>query len=777
MKKSLSRVLSLALVLVMLIGVMPMASAANCAEGAHSWDAGTTTTPATCKVPGVKTYACTNGDCAATRTEEIPVDATKHTVEEWSYAPDYNCEQGGDKSGYCEDCNQLVTETVSAGGQHSYGDFTIVENATCVKAGKKTQTCGVCEYVNEVSIPADGTSHNYDPTTGKCTNKEADNVTVCGAQKPVTYTATISNSSMTLAVGESGSVSVSISPAYSNADISFSSSDSTVASVDDNGVITALKKGSATITASVSEPAGIADLTCAVTVKAGAIDCDNVSVEIRSSGTNTYTLEPVYGSETPDGVTFSYSIASGYSGSVSNSGLVSFSGDGYTKVNITAKKGSETLATTSVYVSFYYDQSEEVTMKNNISKFSFGDSTALTCGESLYSIMIETLSDYTYSTYVQFTTLGGASDTASLTLPAGVGSSTTQETVPLSYLDDVILTVREADEEFVFGYEFITSGVKCGTGVITVNLSEGGDADITYKTDLNTAVTLDEDDFADFWNEYYKKSTDGDLSYVIFDISSKEPEEGILYTDSSKKTTAKYTMEFSYKAASSDDYDLDTVVYVPNKYATKNYVDTVSFTCYGTKGEELTGVLAFEVNGELPFTDVDDKDWFYEDVLYIYNSGIMNGTSSTKFSPNNYLTRGMVVTMLYRIEGEPSVIAYDTFTDVDDDEWYYKAVEWAAKNDIVNGLGNGKFGPNQNITREQLAAILFRYADCKNSSTRYGSSLTKFTDYKSVSSYAEEALEWAVYEGIITGDGNKLMPKGNATRAQAAAMFHRFLED
>ena len=146
------------------------------------------------------------------------------------------------------------------------------------------------------------------------------------------------------------------------------------------------------------------------------------------------------------------------------------------------------------------------------------------------------------------------------------------------------------------------------------------------------------------------------------------------------------------------------------------------------------------------------------------------------FSPNAVTSRGMVVTMLYRIEGEPTVYTSSSFKDLTQ-SWYKDAVAWAAANGIVNGYSTTSFGPENAITREQLAAILYRYADYKNDSTYSNASLTKFSDYQSVSAYAEEAMKWAVYNGIITGSDGKLVPGGSATRAQAAAMFHRYLED
>lgn len=181
---------------------------------------------------------------------------------------------------------------------------------------------------------------------------------------------------------------------------------------------------------------------------------------------------------------------------------------------------------------------------------------------------------------------------------------------------------------------------------------------------------------------------------------------------------------------------------------------------------------------DLPFVDVDEDDWFYGDVEYVYGNGLMNGVDDTHFAPDDTLTRGMIVTILYRMEGEPAVHTFGTFDDVDVyDDWFGEAVEWAAKNGIVKGYDNGNFGPYDAITREQLAAILFRYAGFKGYDVSARADLSKFTDADSVSAYAVEAMQWAVAEGLINGANGALMPQASATRAQVAAIIRRFLED
>ena len=188
-------------------------------------------------------------------------------------------------------------------------------------------------------------------------------------------------------------------------------------------------------------------------------------------------------------------------------------------------------------------------------------------------------------------------------------------------------------------------------------------------------------------------------------------------------------------------------------------------------------VKATETPSETKFNDVSANDWFASAVDYVTGKGMMNGTADNTFSPKANTTRGMVVTVLYRLENQPSTSAA-SFTDVASGAYYANAVAWANANGIVSGYGSGKFGPNDKVTREQLAAILYRYAQYKKYDVSGANSLDGYTDAQSVSSYAVPALQWANAAGVVTGkSGSKLDPKGNATRAEVAAMLMRFCEN
>ncbi len=176
------------------------------------------------------------------------------------------------------------------------------------------------------------------------------------------------------------------------------------------------------------------------------------------------------------------------------------------------------------------------------------------------------------------------------------------------------------------------------------------------------------------------------------------------------------------------------------------------------------------------FDDVTDKDWFSKAVDYVYKNGIMNGTGGKTFSPDVKLSRGMAAQILYNMEGKPGYKG-GSFTDVTENNWYYDAVNWAAENGIVEGFGDGTFGGDEFVTREQLAAILYRYAKYKNYSVAGSGDLKSFTDRDKVSPWAEDALIWAVETGIISGKGGGILdPGGSATRAEAAQMIMNFCE-
>ena len=229
-----------------------------------------------------------------------------------------------------------------------------------------------------------------------------------------------------------------------------------------------------------------------------------------------------------------------------------------------------------------------------------------------------------------------------------------------------------------------------------------------------------------------------------------------------------------------DGYVLDTLT-VTNASGKEVELTKVNDTRYtfvmpSSKVTVKATFVAEEPSG-MPFTDVASGAWYYDAVSFVYKRGLMSGTGDNLFSPNVTTSRGMIVTILYRLDGSPSASSAG-FTDVTSGQWYTDAVNWAAANDIVAGYGNGLFGPNDTVTREQMAVILYRYAQYKGYDTSASNSLNGYTDVGGVSSWALTAMQWANAEGLINGTSSTtLSPTSGATRAEVAQILMRFCEN
>ena len=213
-------------------------------------------------------------------------------------------------------------------------------------------------------------------------------------------------------------------------------------------------------------------------------------------------------------------------------------------------------------------------------------------------------------------------------------------------------------------------------------------------------------------------------------------------------------------------------------YSERSLTNKVSGVCL-TKDMTVYAGWRMDENpgtGVNPFTDISEKDWFYGDVMFVYENGLMLGTSKTLFSPHGTATRGMMATILWRMEGSPVPKGKNSFTDVEAGKWYADAITWTTENGIFAGYGKDKFCPDDPITREQLAAIFYRYADYKGYDLTVKGNLDKFKDADKITDYAKTAMQWAVGSGLVKGkSGNLLDPQGTATRAEIAAMLHRFI--
>lgn len=273
----------------------------------------------------------------------------------------------------------------------------------------------------------------------------------------------------------------------------------------------------------------------------------------------------------------------------------------------------------------------------------------------------------------------------------------------------------------------------------------------------NEDVTINVDFRSGVHKVYVDKVTDGKLTvsddwakYGQIVYITAVPDYGCTLSSLSVRTATGDSVRV-YNAQKADTY----YFYMPDQYVSVSAVFTGKYT-------------------SLPFNDVSYGDWYYDAVQFVYSKGIMDGVDYYKFAPNGTITRGMIVTMLWRMAGEPFEMPVTSFTDVEIGRYYTTAVAWACRNGIADGMGESTFGPNDAITREELVTLLYRYARYFGHSC-IGTSIEGFADAGSVSSYAYNAMCWAYKAGVVTGTtGSRLNPQGTASRAEAAQMIMSF---
>lgn len=343
------------------------------------------------------------------------------------------------------------------------------------------------------------------------------------------------------------------------------------------------------------------------------------------------------------------------------------------------------------------------------------------------------------------------------------------------------------------------------THTLTLQYNDGATANVTYTVASGTQVPLPTptrvnyrfDGWSDGTNTYNGGATytvtatvtltarwtyngpssSGGSSTPIYSSTVEKTENGTVTVspkNASKNTTVTITV------TPDDGYELDTLT-VTDKDGKAVELTKVSDTKYTFKmpASKVTVKAAFaeeEIVSTLPFSDVGVDDWFYEAVQYVYENGMMNGVGHNLFAPSSNLTRGMIAQVLYNLEGTPAA-GNGVFTDVAADQWYADAVNWAAANDIVGGYGNGKFGPEDDITREQMAQILYNYAAFKGYDVSVQGDLSTFNDGARISDWALSAMKWAVGSGLLQGYNGSLNPTGTATRAEVAQILMNFCEN
>ena len=293
-------------------------------------------------------------------------------------------------------------------------------------------------------------------------------------------------------------------------------------------------------------------------------------------------------------------------------------------------------------------------------------------------------------------------------------------------------------------------------------------------------VTVTEDiTFTAVWES---NSTGGGTVVKRYDVTLADTDNGSItatHKRASKNSTVTITATpdegYVVDAMTVTEKDGDKVEVTKkddNKYTFKmpasDVTVKVTFKMAQTEPEQPSG---------LPFTDVAKDAWYFPAVEYVFNNGLMNGTTATTFAPNVNLNRAMMAAVLYNMEGKPACDKSGLFSDVENGKWYTDAINWAASNNIVSGMPDGTYAPNQALTREQMASILYRYAEYKGIDVSARADLSTFTDGTTVSPWAQDVIQWAVAEKLMSGNGNELQPKGTASRAQVATVLMNYSEN
>ncbi len=343
-----------------------------------------------------------------------------------------------------------------------------------------------------------------------------------------------------------------------------------------------------------------------------------------------------------------------------------------------------------------------------------------------------------------------------------------------NYTGQVVLTFAItaadiAEKEITLSYETVVyDGTEKTPGVQVAGLTENSDYEVIYENnkDAGTAsVTVRGKGNYTGVIVLTFEITSADIGEIGFELTETE------FEYDGKEKCPKVTTNSSF--IEGIDYE---VTYTNNIEVGTAIVEIRGINnCAGTVLLEFT--IKEQVKPTLPFVDVSEGKWYYNAVKWVFERGLLTGTSDTEFSPNDPMTRGMLVTVLYRMEGRPEVLTGNKFPDVNVKKYYASAITWASEQNIVSGYSNGKFGPEDSITREQLAKVLYLYADYKGYDVTAKESLSAFNDASNVSSYAKKYMQWAVAEGLIKGSNGKLKPKGEATRAEIAAILKRFVEN
>lgn len=807
MKKSLSRILSLALVLAMLISVVPFALASETVTGVTI-----TGGSGTVAVGGTVTFSA---EVSVDGSLEEGETAVSREVTWESSNPSIATVENGVVTGVAVGTTTITATSVANPSASATARIMVEKASVTPEAVPASLTLTVKDQASVTASVPGLTAEDFhvtwasnDTTVATCTADGAVDAVAAGRTTltgtvtltttgdakatlktntvtcPVTvndqYEATLSRNTLNMLKGEDvDALTVTVKKAGTAATTGFTvvwvSDNEAVATVA-NGKITAVAAGTATITANVKvEGTVVASDSCVVTVNNGGIICPNVSKV--SSYYNTVTLEPKYGVNGvyDDDVTFKFEKA-GTTGSVTDKGVVTCTGSGLVKVKITAFRGTDELGNTTVYVSFYESADIDVTMKSTLKSFAFGDATALTGGKALSSLIFGQLVDYANNDDIQFSYSDTTGKVAVLELPAG--SVASQDKTALINLGKVVFKLTGGTgKDWKFGYTVKRDDIILGVGSVTINFT-GSAGDIVYATDYKTDVTFDEYDFQKFWTA--DKTTTGTLQYVEFGVGTSVPNRGRLYTTVGKTKQVTSSMAFKPDFTSSATYyDLDTVTYEPSSLYTTYYTVEIPFTAYGSNNQTLNGTVVIEINGSSSS---------------ITSRGVRFGNTS------------IVADMAEEYYGKTGKeLSYATFylPDVEDGRLFYnysgilESARVTSKDKFYYYASNVKTRPNADL--DQLTFVpaagttgkitLYYTAYDKDGNNAYNGTIVltvsaktksdKFTDVNASSySWAADSIDFLYYEEVVQGSGSKYNPASSITRGDFMIMLYRaFLED
>ena len=313
-----------------------------------------------------------------------------------------------------------------------------------------------------------------------------------------------------------------------------------------------------------------------------------------------------------------------------------------------------------------------------------------------------------------------------------------------------------------------------GTTTITAKTVDGG-----YTASCTVTVNIETTSNNAGNSSGSNNSGGGSVTPTSYTISISDTDGGTI-TISPKTASKDKTVTIT--AVPDEGYKLNTL-FVSDKNGNQIELTKKTDTEYTFKmpASKLTVNATFSkiiVDPEpssIPFTDVSENAWYYNAVRYVYENGMMQGISDTEFAPTLSMNRAMIVTVLHRLENTPVTTNTNQFTDVQSNQWYTEAIQWAAEQGIISGYGNGQFGTTDNVTREQLAVILYNYTKHIDGDVSVAGDMTIFTDANNTSNWAEDAISWAVGVGLMSGKGNNILdPIGIATRAEVAQMLMNY---